>query len=106
MARAASRGADADNIKLLGSGEHRVHADGAELGAVDLRFVAEAEVATGFRGAGVIAEDDDFDVGMKERPALQRVALNGGDTIAKRFSGGEDGEHGLFGKSASSRHPG
>src|ERR1700675_4297854 len=84
--------------ELLAFAEHSVNADGAELGGVVLRFVGEAEVATGFGGAGVIAEDDDFDVGMKERPALQRVALNDGDAIAKRFSGGEDGEHGLFGK--------
>ena len=31
--------------ELLGFGEHGVHADGAQLGAVDLRFMAEAEIA-------------------------------------------------------------
>ena len=83
---------------LLGAIEHRVEAFCAELGAKDFRFVTDAELAADFSGAGIVTEEDDFDVGMKEPPGLKCVALDHVDVTEKRFGGGEEGEHrGYFG---------
>src|SRR5882724_1364099 len=78
---------------LLGAAEDGVETLRAELRAEDFRFVARAKFAADFCRAFIVAEDDDFDVGMEEFPGLERVALDHVDVTAERFGSGEEGEH-------------
>src|SRR5712664_425671 len=77
----------------LGPGEKIVQALGAQLVARDVRLVAKSEFLRDFGGAFVVAKENDFDLGMKGFPGLQRVALNDADMGAEGFRGGEEGQH-------------
>jgi hypothetical protein len=78
---------------LLSLGEHVVEPLGAELTALDVRLVAEAEFAGDFRGAFIGAEENDFDFGMEAGPRLDGVALDDADVPFEGFPRGEEGKH-------------
>ena len=81
--------------ELLGFEEDGVEEDGAEFVALNVRLVAEVELAGDFGGAFVGAEEDDFDVGVEAHPGLDGVALDDVDVRFEGFGDGEEGEHGL-----------
>jgi len=56
-----------------------------------MRFVPQSEFLRSVRGAVVIAEENDFNAGMKSLPGLQRVPLDDGGMAAEGFGGGENG---------------
>ncbi len=61
--------------------------------ALDVRFVAHSKFLRGFRGAFVIPEEDDFDLGVEACPGLNRVTLDDASVAAEGFRGGEEGQH-------------
>jgi len=78
---------------LLGAAEDGVETLRAELRAEDFRFVARAKFAADFCRAFIVAEDDDFDVGMEEFQDWSGLRLDHVDVTAERFGSGEEGEH-------------
>ena len=78
---------------FLCAGEHEIEALGAEFIALHKRLVAQAELAGNFGGAGIIAEENDFHMGMEELPALERISLEDGALIPERLCGSEKREH-------------
>jgi len=51
------------------------------------------EFAGEFGGAGVGAEEDDFDIGVEAHPGLDGVALDDVDVSFEGFRDGEEGQH-------------
>src|SRR5690349_9628637 len=62
--------------------EHVVEEICPELVALDMSFVADAEIAGGLGGALFVAEEDYLDIRMQKRPTLERVALDDVDVPA------------------------
>jgi len=79
--------------ELLGFEEDGMEEDGAEFVAFDVGLVTEVEFAGDFGGAGVSAEEDDFDIGVEAHPGLDGVALDDVDVPFEGFRDGEEGQH-------------
>ena len=73
----------------LGTGKEIVEALGAPLVALGVGLVTESELPSGFGGTFVVTEENDFDLGMKRLPGLQRVALDDAGVAAEGLGGGE-----------------
>ena len=61
--------------------------------AQDGWLMAEAELRADFGGAFVVPEENDFDAGMEESPALESIALNDGGMAEEGLGGGEKRKH-------------
>jgi hypothetical protein len=55
--------------------------------------MAQSQLPRRLRRTRIVAKQDDFNVGMKQRPALQRVALDDCAMSDERFCRGEKGKH-------------
>src|SRR5438552_857339 len=86
----------AENVvasELLCAAKNIVNALCAEFVAFHMRFVAKAQFARNLDGSGIVAEKNNFNVGMEKRPAFEGVALNDFAVASKRFCGGEQRQH-------------
>src|SRR2546427_10799895 len=72
----------------LGAGKEIVEALGAPLVALGVGLVAESELPSGFGGAFVVTEENDFDLGMQGLPGLQGVTLDDAGVAAEGLGGG------------------
>src|SRR4029450_637255 len=61
---------------------------------VHIRKVPDSELGRDLRGALLIAEHEDVDIGMQTCPALDRVALNHPDVPEERLRQREERDHG------------
>src|SRR5512132_500935 len=61
---------------------------------VHIRKVPDSEFGCDLRGALLIAEHEDIDIGMQTRPALDRVALNHPDVPEEGLRQREERDHG------------
>src|SRR5215216_6715536 len=61
---------------------------------VHIRKVSDSELRCDLRGALLIAEYEDVDIGMQTRPALDRVALNHPDVPDEGLRQREERDHG------------
>jgi hypothetical protein len=66
-----------------------VQALGTPLVALGLQLVAKAEFLRSFSGAFVVAQKDNFDIGVQCLPRLERISLDDAKVPAKGFCGGE-----------------
>ena len=80
---------------LLCSPENRVQIFRAALVARDLRFVPQAHFRADFRSAGLVAEQNYFDAGIKPFPTGKRVPLNNSVMPLKRLCGREKSQHSI-----------
>jgi hypothetical protein len=78
---------------LLGTRKHIVQSLGAELPALDLRFVTKSELTRHIRSPVLIAKQNYFHVRTEKGPASQGVALDDAGVVAKRLGGRKKGEH-------------
>jgi hypothetical protein len=85
--------AEIEAREFLRPGKHVIDAHGAIGGLQRERLMLYAQVARDLSRAWVIAEKDNLYIGMKKRPAFQRIALNDFEMPAKGLGGSEDGEH-------------
>ena len=86
----------AENVvagELLCAAKNIVNALCPEFVAFHMRFVAKAKLTGNLGGAVVVAEKNNFNVGMEKRPAFEGVALNDFAVASKRFCGGEQRQH-------------
>jgi hypothetical protein len=61
---------------LLRFTEHVVDTFQPRGAAFDMRFVVQTKIATGVGRTLIVTKENDFDVGMKQRPTFQSVALD------------------------------
>jgi hypothetical protein len=80
---------------LLRAAKQKIHIGQLASEAFDVRLVADAELLRGLGRALFVAEQNDLDVWMQERPTFQRVALNDAVVARKRFRRGKKSEHAL-----------
>ena len=78
---------------LLRPAKNKIDALCPEFVAFHMRFVAKAQFARNLDGSGIVAEKNNFNIGMEKRPAFEGVALNDFAVASKRFCGGEQRQH-------------
>ena len=61
--------------------------------AFDMRFVTQSKFRTHFGSTLFAAKEDDIDGEMQQRPALERVPLNGPDVAQEGLRGGKKCQH-------------
>ena len=78
---------------LLRPAKNKIDALCPKFVAFHMRFVAKAKLTGNLGGAVVVAEKNNFNIGMEKRPAFEGVALNDFAVASKRFCGGEQRQH-------------
>jgi hypothetical protein len=78
---------------LMSTTKHIIAAIGTEVVFLSVGFVANSQVLCDGGGPFVSAEENHFDVGVQQRPALQRVALSDSIVAAKWLSCRKKGNH-------------